>query len=93
MTRRSTPRLENSMFEKTFVAVVSLAAIYFFAAIMGPLFGGLAGWIVGFFFTDPILDFLRRFGVNTAGLTVWQIGAALGFIGGFFKATLSTSSK
>ena len=54
--------------------------------ILGTLFGGIAGWIVGLFFTDIIMDTLNRFGVDTMGMTLWQLGATLGFISGFFKA-------
>lgn len=78
--------------DKLALALVGGAAFLFVACLLGPLFGGLAGWIVGFFWTDAILDFLRRFGVDTAGLTVWQIGVGLGFMGGFFKATLTEKS-
>lgn len=57
--------------------------------VMGVLFGAFAGWIVGLFFTPTILDFLRRLGVDTAGLQVWQIGAAMGFFGGFLKTSVT----
>jgi hypothetical protein len=74
-------------------AVLIAIALVVLASVGGALFGGLSGWIVGFFWTDPILDFLRRFGVDVQGLTVWQIGVSLGFMGGFFKATLTTKGK
>ena len=55
--------------------------------ILGTLLGGIAGWIVGFFFADIIMDTLNRFGVDTMSMTMWQLGATLGFISGFFKAS------
>lgn len=55
--------------------------------ILGTLFGGIAGWIVGLFFTDTIMTTLNRFGVDTMGMTMWQLGATLGFVSGFFKLT------
>lgn len=64
-----------------------VVAMIIFAVIFGTLFGGIAGWIVGLFFTDTILQTLARFGVDTLGLTMWQLGATLGFVGGFFKAS------
>jgi hypothetical protein len=60
--------------------------------ILGVLFGATAGWCVGLVFDEEILGFLARFGVDTAGLTMWQIGAALGFIGGYLKTTVHSKS-
>lgn len=79
--------------EKLALGLVDIATFLFVATILGPLLGGLAGWVVGFFWTHPILDFLDRFGVNTTGLSVWQIGVALGFMGGFFKASQTNNAK
>lgn len=78
--------------EKIVIGLFGVCALMFVGSIMGALFGGLSGWIVGFFWTDTILDFLHRFGVDTVGMTCWQIGVALGFMGGFFKAT-QTNNK
>ena len=55
--------------------------------ILGTFFGGVAGWIVGLFFTDTIMQTLNRIGVDTMGMTMWQLGATLGFVSGFFKST------
>ena len=55
--------------------------------ILGTFFGGFAGWIVGLFFTDIIMNTLNRFGVDTLGMSLWQLGATLGFISGFFKGS------
>jgi hypothetical protein len=49
------------------------------------LLGAFTGWVVGLFFTETILGFLHRAGVNTIGLELWQVGAALGFMGAFFR--------
>ena len=59
-----------------------------FLVILGTLFGGIAGWIVGLFFTDTIMTTLNRFGVDTMGMSMWQLGATLGFISGFFKSSV-----
>ncbi|MBB3411244.1 hypothetical protein FHT87_005197 [Rhizobium sp. BK316] len=56
--------------------------------ILGVAFGALAGWLVGLVFSTEILGFLHRIGVDTEGLTMWQLGAALGFIGGYLKTTV-----
>lgn len=79
--------------EKIVTAVFIAAALMMIGGILGTLLGGFSGWLVGFFWEAPIMDFLRRFGVNTSGLSCWQIGVALGFMGGFFKTSVPSSSK
>jgi hypothetical protein len=74
------------------MAVLIVTAVIFMV-ILGTLFGAVAGWIVGLFFTDTILTTLGRFGVDTFGLTMWQLGATLGFIGGFFKSATAKVNK
>lgn len=69
-----------------------VVAMVIFAVTFGTLFGGIAGWIVGLFFTDTILQTLASFGVDTFDLKMWQLGATLGFIGGFFKVSNKTKS-
>jgi membrane protein YqaA with SNARE-associated domain len=72
---------------------VGLVMLIIVIVILGTLFGGIAGWIVGLFFTDTIMTTLDRFGVETMGMTMWQLGATLGFVSGFFKATKLEKSK
>ncbi len=43
------------------------------------------GWVVGLFFSDVVLGGLHKLGVNTGDLQLWQIGAVLGFVGGFIR--------
>lgn len=66
---------------------IGLVMLIIVMVILGTLFGGIAGWIVGLFFTDTIMQTLNRVGVDTMGMTMWQLGATLGFISGFFKST------
>ena len=66
---------------------VGLVMLIIVMVILGTFFGGIAGWIVGLFFTDTIMGTLNRIGVDTMGLTMWQLGATLGFVSGFFKST------
>jgi len=61
------------------------------AIILGPLVGALSGLIVGIFFSTPILHTLSAFGVD--GVTMWQLGATLGFVGAFFKAVVAKGDK
>lgn len=64
----------------------------FVAALLAPiictLFGAISGWAVGLFFEDTIRETLGWFGVNPP-VTFWQMGATLGFIGGYFKSVHS----
>jgi hypothetical protein len=55
--------------------------------ILGPLVGALSGLIVGIFFSTPILNVLSAMGIE--GVSMWQLGAFLGFVGGFFKAVVA----
>ena len=68
-------------------ALASVAAVLFLAALIGTVVGAFAGWVVGLFFTNTITTVLAALGVT--GVKVWQLGAFLGFVGGFFKATLT----
>lgn len=72
----------------TGISVIILAAIVLvFGVILTTLMGGIVGWIVGWFFSETILITLNRFGVNTFDMTMWQLGATIGFIAGFFRTS------
>lgn len=81
--------------EKIVTQALVFLALMIVMPLGGVLLGGFSGWVVGLFWSDQIVDFLSRLGVNTKGLTVWEIGAAMGFLGGFLKtnASISSSSK
>ena len=66
---------------------VGLMILIIVMVILSTFFGGVAGWIVGLFFTDIIMNTLNRIGVDTMGMSMWQLGATLGFVSGFFKST------
>lgn len=68
---------------KTVVGLLVVSLLVFLGAILGTLLGALGGWIVGWFFEETILGFLAALGVT--GFKMWQIGAFLGFVGGFFR--------
>jgi hypothetical protein len=71
-----------------FLGAAGVAALFFLAIILGTLFGGIAGWVVGGVF-PYVTDTLRELSGTT--LTNFQLGATLGFFGGFFKASCSGS--
>ena len=63
----------------------------FLFVIFGTLLGAVAGWIVGLVFSDTILGVLAQLGVK--GITMWQFGAFMGFVGGFLKTKVSATVK
>ncbi len=68
-----------------FVVVVGIIAIFFFA-IIGALMGAVTGFILHFVpILGPLVENgLTQIGIHNPDLT--SIGAALGFIAGFFKS-------
>lgn len=70
---------------ETIGKLVVLVVFMFFGCILGTLFGALAGWFVGLFFGKTILAFLATLGIT--GFKMWQVGAVLGFVGGFFRSS------
>jgi len=58
---------------------------------IGTLLGAIAGWVVGWFFGDTILHVLAQGGLRD--ISMWQLGAALGFIGGFLRTTVSRGKE
>lgn len=63
------------------------AAALFLVCLLSTIFGAAVGWVVGLFFSDTILGFLSRIGMNVDSLSLWEVGATLGFIGSFFRAS------
>ena len=70
------------------VGAISLG-VFLFLVLLGTLTGAFTGWIVGWFFSEAILGFLATLGIK--GMTMWQVGAALGFVGGFFTRNIAIS--
>lgn len=72
-------------------ALVLLALLLFFAPILGTLVGAGVGTVVGWWFGSDLLPIFARLGL--AGFSMWQLGAFLGFVGGFFRVASSSSSS
>ena len=78
-------------------AIVSIAAVVLvgflllLAICLGTIFGAVAGWAVGWLFDETSAKVLAYIGVE--GFAMWEIGAALGFVGGFFRGSSSSSSS
>ena len=76
---------------KAIVNLFLVALFMFFGCILGTLLGAFAGWVVGLFFGETILSFFAALGIT--GFKMWQIGASLGFIGGFFRSSTSVRTS
>jgi hypothetical protein len=66
------------------VLVGFLLALFIFPLI-GVTFGALAGFVVGLVFTDTVQVVGNL--ISDTPMPAWQVGAALGFVGSFFKTT------
>lgn len=76
----------------TFFGVLAIGAIGIFCfVILGTLLGAVAGWAVGLFFGGTILGILSQLGIT--GISMWQFGAFMGFVGGFLKTKVSAEVK
>jgi hypothetical protein len=87
--RRQGKEMEGTakFFGIAFLTICGLAVF----VIFGTLIGAIAGSIVGLFFADTILGIAGQLGVHN--VTMWQLGAFLGFVGGFLKTKVTASVK
>lgn len=74
------------------VALAFVAMAIFFAPLIGICVGAFAGWVVGMFFPGTV-GLVGSAISGGAVMPAWQVGAILGFVGGFFKTRVSTSSN
>lgn len=66
----------------TGLAIVAMAV--FFAPLVGITVGAFAGWVVGHFFPGTV-GLVGSAISGGAYMPAWQVGAVLGFVGGFLK--------
>lgn len=71
------------------IAILGGVALLFLGALLNTLVGAFAGWVVGLVFDDSMRLLAEVLNVKAAP---YQLGAIFGFIGGFFRSSL-TSSK
>ena len=82
------------MLEKTMLvagAAVIAALSLFFIILFNTLGGIVVGWVVGLVFSDVLLPIFAAVGIK--GFALWQIGAFLGFTGGFFRSVITQKTK
>lgn len=72
-------------------AGILILVLVFIACIGGALVGSGAGWVVGLVFDDSLKLLATAMGIPTA--EPYQLGAILGFVGGFVRASVSTETK
>lgn len=77
------------VFVKAFGTIFLVTGVVFLAIILGTMMGGVAGWVVGLVFNDTMLALKDFLGTDA---TNFQVGAALGFVGGFFRATVNAKT-
>lgn len=73
-----------------FGAVVTVTAV-FVAVILGALIGASVGWIVGLVFPGTLALLAEALGIP--GAAAWQLGVILGFVGGFLKTNVTSTSN
>jgi uncharacterized membrane protein len=70
------------------LTMLGIVALVLLLPIVGTCIGAFCGYVVGLVFPEAIIDTLSRLGMRTQGLEMWQLGACLGFIGGFFRTSV-----
>lgn len=78
---------------KAIAAIGAFFALIFLAPLVGVISGAFSGLVVGMFFEQTILEFMARVGFDMTGFAIWQLGAALGFVGAFFRASQTNNTK
>lgn len=69
--------------------VLAIAAMaVFISAILATVFGAVGGFIVGLVFPDTMSLLSDTIGIEAAP---WQLGAMFGFVGSFFRSSVSSS--
>jgi len=73
--------------EKTWSVMLYWWVLMFVSPIISTFFGALGGWVIGLVFEETIKSALIAIGMdNVRNVTMWQLGAGLGFFGGYFRS-------
>ena len=68
------------------IALLAVLSALFLGCMMGTVVGAVAGFIVGLLFDDSLALLAQVLGIQAAP---YQLGAIFGFVGGFFRTTVS----
>lgn len=69
--------------------IVLVAVAIFVGPLVGCFVGAFCGWIVGLVFDESMAQLAKALGTTAYP---YQIGAMLGFVGGFFRSSVSSTS-
>ena len=78
------------MRQSTFNAICWPIVVLFISVastFLSTLVGAICGWCVGLFFGDSILLVFKSCGIT--GVSMWPLGAFLGFVISFFRSSVS----
>ena len=67
--------------------IVMMIFWFFLTVIITVLIGAVSAWIIGLFFGKTILAIFAAIGIK--GFTMWELGAFLGFVAGFFRSNVT----
>ncbi len=76
------------------ILVLWLGFLMFLRALLGPLFGALAGFFLGITAIGVwVSDGFMALGLTIPPGQLWLVGAALGFVGAFFRPVLTVDDN
>lgn len=81
---------ESENMLKLISVVVGACIVIFLAPIVGVLIGAFVGWVVSIMAPVWVPTGLGYLGIHVAETQLVALGAALGFLGGFFRITKSS---
>lgn len=74
------------------VALLAIAVLFVIGVLIPTVIGAAIGAIVAYFFPGTVGILTAAIAANAhVAVSGWQIGAILGFIGGFFRTRVSVS--
>lgn len=70
--------------------IAGLFVVLLLSPIVGVLFGAFSGWVVGVVLPETSELFLQYLKLQSPPSEMWQIGALLGFVGSFFRNSVTS---
>lgn len=75
---------------KAVFGIVVFIFVFIVLACFSTFIGAVLGWLVGLVFGDTILKVAALIGIK--GISMWEFGAFLGFVGSFFRTVNNTKA-
>jgi hypothetical protein len=73
--------------------IAVIVGLVFIAPVLGALFGAFTGWVLSILMPVWVPTGLSFIGIHVRPDQLVELGAAIGFIGGFFRSHLTTKDK